>query len=107
MSRSADRRRPTSSVDLLILVNVGIECGQHSADDAPVDTNHTDGHRMIHNSSDAESSQLKSRTRLNATNIPSPRSCDECLERFRRWFTSYIADNEEHSLSIAISTGRH
>ena len=32
---------------------------------------------------------------------------DEYLERLRRWFTSWIADDEEHSLSIAISTGLH
>ena len=32
---------------------------------------------------------------------------DEYLERLRRWFTSWIADDEEHSLSIAISPGLH
>ena len=32
---------------------------------------------------------------------------DEYLERLRKWFTSWIADDKEHSLSIAISTSLH
>ena len=112
-------------VDLLNLIIVRVECSRIQQTTYLSTLYHMEGARwrFKHKNNLAESSQWRSRTRLNALThlccsspwVPSRtfdntvvcKFVDECLERFRRWFTSWIADDEEHSLSIAISIGLH